>query len=376
MDSGPHYATNELLSSAALDLDAVASRGPAWRRRRLWWSTWRRFCRWEYWPIWAIYPPVVLYILWLGVRHRGWTTFTAVNPGMPAASGVVGMSKSSILQGLANAGDRIAKWTVIEPGSFPVRNAALRLFMAENGLSYPIVLKPDRGERGEGVVIAKSALQLEGALREISGALVAQAYVPGLEFGVFYIRRTGDRNGEIFALTEKHDVYVAGNGGSSLRDLILADERAVEMARFFLWEFRDRLTEVPPKGERVRLSELGTHCRGSLFLDGDGLVTSRLEQAIDAVSQTYGGFYFGRYDVRADSVEALQQGEFKVIELNGVTSEATGMYDPRHSIWHGWRTLCRQWEIAFEIGDANRARGARVWSLGELVRLLREHGKA
>ncbi|GAB5559385.1 MAG: carboxylate--amine ligase [Synoicihabitans sp.] len=295
---------------------------------------------------------------------------------MPAASGVVGMSKSSILTGLANAGDRVARWTLIEPGTFPVRNAALRRFMAENGLSYPIVLKPDRGERGEGVVIAKTARETEAALREITGAIVAQAYVPGLEFGVFYVRRPGESTGEIFALTEKRDVHVTGDGRTTLQDLILADGRAVEMARFFLAEFRDRLDEIPDSGERVRLSELGTHCRGSLFLDGGGLVTSRLEQTIDAVSQTYGGFYFGRYDVRADSVESLQQGDFKVIELNGVTSEATGMYDPRHSVWHGWATLCHQWRLAFEIGASNRARGSKVWSIGELLGLLQEHKKS
>ena len=27
--------------------------------------------RWEYWPPFVFYGPVVLYVLWLGIRHRG-----------------------------------------------------------------------------------------------------------------------------------------------------------------------------------------------------------------------------------------------------------------------------------------------------------------
>lgn len=373
MASGPNYATTELPASAVATPPGIDA---AWRRRRLWASTWRRLSRWEYWPIWAIYPPVVIYLFWLSLRHRSLTVFTAVNPGMPAASGLVGMSKSTILEGLAEAGDVIATWTVIQPGKFPQRNAALRLFMADHGLQFPLVLKPDRGERGEGVVIARDTFASEDVLRDCAGPLVAQAYVPGVEFGVFYLRRPGETMGEIFAITQKQDVWVIGDGRRSLEELILADDRAVGMARFFLKKFQNRLAEVPGAGDSVRLSEMGTHCLGALFLDGTGLTTSRLERSIEAISRTYRGFHFGRYDVRAESIEAFQRGEFKVIELNGVTSEATSMYDPKHSVWFGWRTLCEQWRIAFEIGAANRRKGAKVWTPRELWKLWQEHRAA
>lgn len=356
-----------------MTLPARARPAPGWRRRRLWVSRWRRLTHWEYWPVWAIYPPVVLYILWLGLWHRGATLFTAVNPGMPAGGGVVGHSKAAILHSLAEAGNRVAAWTLIEPGDFPARNAAVRRFMAEAGLGYPLVLKPDEGERGLGVVIARDAPAIEATLRAEPRPLIAQAYVPGAEFGVFYVRRPGATAGEIFGITEKRVVTVTGDGRATLEELILNDERAVETARFFLANFADRLAEVPVPGEPVALSELGTHCRGALFLDGGHLATPELTAAIEAVSRTYAGFHFGRYDVRTASAAALQAGEFTVIELNGVTSEETGMYDPRHSVWHGWRTLCRQWRIAFEIGAANRRQGAQPLSVGQLWRIAREH---
>jgi hypothetical protein len=63
----------------------------------------------------------------------------------------------------------------------------------------------------------------------------------------------------------------------------------------------------------------------------------------------------------------------KIIELNGVTSEATHIYDPRLSLFEAYRVLFRQWRIAFEIGDLNRAQGIRPTALRELLRALREY---
>lgn len=358
------------------DLSMPQSVDPRWRRRRLWLSRWRRLTRWEYWPVWAIYPPVVVYGLWLAMRHGGLTVFTAANPGLPGGGGVVGLSKADILYGLRGAGDRVARWRLVGPGALAVRTKAVRDFMAEHRLGFPLVLKPDRGERGTGVVIARDEAAVEGALREQAEALVVQAYVPGVEFGIFYVRRPGAGGGEIFAITEKRVVTVTGDGRRTLEALILADDRAVGMARFFLRTFADRLAEVPAAGTEVVLSELGTHSRGCLFLDGGHLATPALEAAVEATSRVYPGFHFGRYDVRAPSVAALRAGTFTVIELNGVTSEATAMYDPAHRLWHGWKTLCRQWRLAFEIGAANRRNGVRPLGWAELWRLWREHREA
>jgi hypothetical protein len=46
------------------------------------------------------------------------------------------------------------------------------------------------------------------------------------------------------------------------------------------------------------------------------------------------------------------------------------MYDPRYSIWHAYKTLCRQWKIACEIGAQNIRNGAKPISLRELVQMV------
>ena len=70
--------------------------------------------------------------------------------------------------------------------------------------------------------------------------------------------------------------------------------------------------------------------RGAISLYRAGLANGSAskvlggERVIDEVAATYDGFFFGRFDLRVGSVEALARGDgFKVIELNGVTSEAT-----------------------------------------------------
>jgi hypothetical protein len=116
--------------------------------------------------------------------------------------------------------------------------------------------------------------------------------------------------------------------------------------------------------------EVGTHARGALFLDGRHLVTPELTAAIDRLSQRFAGFHFGRYDLRVPSEAHLRRGEgLGVIELNGVTSEATNVYDPALGIFEAYRILGAQWAAAYEIGAVHAARGTPT--LG-LVGILRE----
>jgi hypothetical protein len=145
----------------------------------------------------------------------------------------------------------------------------------------------------------------------------------------------------------------------------------MRMAPTHLDRLADELDRVPAVGEDVRLVEVGTHRLGALFLDGDRWRTPALEKAVDQISHSFPGFFFGRYDLRAPSFEAFQRGEqIKVVELNGVTSEATHIYDPENGLLDAYKVLFRQWALAFEIGARNRARGARPVGALALMRLV------
>jgi membrane protein DedA with SNARE-associated domain len=350
----------------------------SWRGRRLLLSRWRRLTRWEFWPPWVFYPPLVLYIVWLGLKHRSLTLFTAANPGIPGG-GFAGESKWQILQGLQAPDSRLPR-TALIPGDAPLEERLRRVeeLVRFPASAWPIVLKPDIGERGDGVAVVHSSEEVTSYLEQARGDVLAQEYVPGREFGVFYYRLPGEGRGRIFSITDKRMPSVTGDGRSNLETLILRGDRTVSIARFLLERHATRLWEVPADGEVVSLVELGTHCRGAAFFDGTALQTPALVEAVDEISRSYRdeGFWFGRYDVRTDSEETLQAGRFRVIELNGATSEATSIYDPKHGLFDAYRTLREQWRILFEIGDRNRAAGARPATLGELFDLLRRHRAA
>ncbi|MEC8495357.1 MAG: hypothetical protein VXZ39_10560, partial [Planctomycetota bacterium] len=145
----------------------------------------------------------------------------------------------------------------------------------------------------------------------------------------------------------------------------------------YLEELAGRAGDVPAPGEVVRLVEVGTHARGAIFLDGEHLVTPELEAAVERIAARYEGFHFGRFDVRAPSAAHLARGEgLAVIELNGVTSEATHVYDPKHSIFAAYRILFSQWEVAYAIGAANAAAGAPTTSLLGILMAWRAYREA
>ena len=203
-----------------------------------------------------------------------------------------------------------------------------------------------------------------------------KCHAPGHEFGVFYTRRPGNRQGTLFSITEKKIPFVIGDGAKTVERLVLEDPRAVALADRYLEGLATRIEEVPAVGERVELVELGTHCRGAIFLDGARFMTDALTRRFDAISAGFEGFFFGRYDVRAQDLDRFALGEgFKILELNGVTSEATHIYDPKHTLFEAWGILFRQWREAFEIGSANRSAGYSPVGPFELLRLLRSYAR-
>jgi pimeloyl-ACP methyl ester carboxylesterase/membrane protein DedA with SNARE-associated domain len=348
----------------------------SWRGRRLLRGRLKRRIAFEFWPPWVFYAPVAAEIARLALRYRSLTVVTAANPAMPTG-GFIGESKTKILAAIDTGEGDVARFVPI-PAALPAeeRLRVARAFLEEFDLSFPVVLKPDVGQRGSGVSILSDERSFEAALEGLRVDSMLQEFAPGMELGVFYVRHPDEPHGRIFSITEKRLPVVVGDGRRTLEELILADSRAVCMAPTYFEINAPRLLDVPEHGEHVNLVELGTHCRGAIFLDGSWARSTGLESAIERISRRYEGFHFGRYDLRVSAPEELASGRgFKVIELNGLTSEATHIYDPRTRLFEAWGVLFEQWRLAFAIGARNRQRGARVWTVSELAHEVRAYKK-
>ncbi|MCC5843604.1 MAG: VTT domain-containing protein [Verrucomicrobia bacterium] len=333
----------------------------SWRGRRKLYGKWKRWTAPEYWPAILLYTPVTLFLLLRALRRENrLLDFTACNPCMPA-SGLVGESKSAILDAMEERA-ALAPYILLHPDE-PLENRQQQAldFLSQHPPGFPVVFKPDSGERGAGVRHLADRAALVDALETQREPHLLQLAQSGEEFGVFYIRHPLEDRGRIFAITRKTFPVVDGDGKRNLEDLILADKRAVCQFRTHFEHLRDRLYTVPAAGEAVPLSKIGNHARGTLFEDGMHLLTPELEARIDAVSRSLPGFYFGRYDLFAPDTAAFQAGKgLSIIELNGVTSEATNLYAPGTSIFAILRILLRQWSHACAIGKTNREQGAPI----------------
>lgn len=343
------------------------------RNRRLLIGRIKRIVKWEFWPIQIFYLPVVVYVLFLAIKHRSLTAFTAANPAIPAG-GFKGESKDEIYNCLKSspaAGPFMLKHELIKSDE----PAAKRLEMAwrfidDNRLWFPLAVKPDAGERGKGVSIVHSISELETAIISTKFDLIIQEFASGHEVSIFYYRYPNADSGRIFSITEKRFPTVTGDGRSSIEELILNDKRAVCMARKYFEANLQQLERIPAAGDEVALIDIGTHSRGAVFLDGERFKSDALGQKIDKICSGADGFNFGRFDIRARSLDALQHGRnFKIIEFNGVTSESTNIYDPRYSLADAYRILFRQWQIAFEIGTENIKLGTRQTGAIDLLKM-------
>ena len=357
------------LVAALLFGPALHSKGAALAFRRLRLFI-RKYQRWEFWPAWMFYPPVVALGVWLGMKYHGFSLPTIANPSF-RNGGMVGESKIEVLQALMNAApEAVADGYLIAAGDSTDRSRLFESLCREHRIGYPLVLKPNVGQRGAGFKLVSTFADAEQYLARVHSDIILQRYISDQkEIGIFYYRIPGQQRGDIFASTEKVFPTVNGDGISRFEELINADSRASLIAQTYLDRFPELHGHVLPRGERVRLVEAGNHCQGCIFRDGGHLVSEALRDRIDEISRAVPGFFIGRYDIRYSSDEDLQRGEnFKIIELNGAASEATNIYDERNSLLTAYRTLYRQWELVFVIGRANRDLGHKPPSVVDFLR--------
>jgi hypothetical protein len=314
------------------------------------------------------YFPVGVYWTWLSLKYLSIGLPSLANPSI-SAGGLCGESKSDVLNLLGPQGNAVlAPFVTVHDLTLPAALGA----MERAGLDFPIVAKPDIGRRGSGVEGIADQEALAAYLRRFPAGrrVILQRMVHDeAEAGVFYVRKPGETRGRILSLTLKYFPRVIGDGRSTLRALIEADPRASRLSHLYHRRLGARLDHVPAEGESVRLVQVGNHCKGAIFRNGQRYVTPAMEAAFAAISDEIPDFYFGRYDVRFRSLDDLRLGRgFTIIEVNGAGSEATHIWDRQTRLIDAYRVLFLQIRLAFEIGAANRRRGMKPLSGIELLR--------
>jgi D-alanine-D-alanine ligase-like ATP-grasp enzyme len=235
--------------------------------------------------------------------------------------------------------------------------------MTEAHLSFPVIVKPDIGERGFKVELVHNEDELQQYLATNKDTYIIQEYIDlPIEAGIFYYRLPDEDKGTVSSVVLKGLLTVVGDGKSSINDLMMDNERArLQIKRLQEVSVID-LAKIPEKNEKVMLEPIGNHNRGTVFLDGNYLINQKLIDIIDRISKNIDEFYYGRYDVRCQDEEALYRGEFKIMELNGSASEPAHIYAPGFPLLKAYQVLFHHWRILFKISRINHKNGVPYMS--------------
>lgn len=329
-----------------------------------------KWLKWEFWPYHIFYIPVYFLIAVHAIRARTLAYFTLANPGM-RMGGFSSYSKYAILQQLE--AQFLPKTILFE--SVPAV-ALLLSKMKEAEISFPVILKPDEGERGWKVEKISNETELIKYLSDPPQKMLLQQYIDmPEEYGIMYYRFPYEKKGQISSVMKRQFLMVTGDGQSTLLQLFEQHDRCLYHIDRLTQKFKQELHTVLPAAQVKVLEEIGNHNRGTTFLDAQELISDELVQVFDALSSSLEEFYFGRYDVRTPSYEEMLKGNLIVIEVNGANSEPTHIYDPDMSLVKAYGDLYQHWNILFRISMQNRKRGFKAASMKDLYRAIQSHLK-
>ena len=319
-----------------------------------------KLSNWEYWPFGIIQIPLFGYWMWYAVKERSLIYFSASNPSI-LTGGMMGESKYEVLSLVPSELKPITCLSKLPS----TRDEVLEL-MRVNNLSFPVIFKPDLGERGWMVKRINDVQDIDHYLKEIKIDFIVQELVDlPFEFGVFYVRFPSEANGFVNSITMKEFLYIEGDGDKTMRQLILDKDRAKLQWEILSKVYESKLDEVLEKGKRMELVSIGNHCLGTKFLDGNYLITEKLSASFDHISKQVEGFYFGRYDLRCASLEDLENGKIKIMELNGCGAEPAHIYHPGASLRQAISVLITHWQNMYRVSTENHARGVPYLPLKE-----------
>jgi hypothetical protein len=330
---------------------------------------WIKLFHWEYWSFNTIYIPI--YIVWLALclRARSFFFFAASNP-LIKNGGFLNESKKDIAPMVPENLHPRTLFFIELSGNGPNVLATL----LANGFRFPLIGKPDIGGRGRGVRILRMETDVVQYAEEACFNFHIQEFIPyEKEVGVFYYRYPGQEKGAISGIVRKEFLAVKGDGLHTVKQLLELETRAIlQIATLDLTQ-SDLLAQIPTDGEERIIVPYGNHARGARFLDDSHLIDDEISARIDQICHRIPEFYFGRLDIRYRTWEELKRGEhFSIIEVNGAGSEPTHIYDPRHTLFFGWKEIIRHWIILFRVSKLNHRKGYPYLSIKEGIAMFRE----
>lgn len=329
-----------------------------------------KLTNWELWPFNLIYAPLGPLWLWYAMKAKCFWFFTPTDPTL-TFSGFEGEGKKEMYDLLPD--DLYPKTVYVNPKhSFD----EIRLLIAAKGFTYPICVKPESGLKGLLFRKVDTEEKLRFYHERVPVDYIIQELIEApLEVSVFYYRYPNQESGTISGFIEKEMMHVFGDGRSTLWDLILQHPKAKHRLEEMRIKHETQLTTVIPRDEKYILTHAANLNRGARFTNLKDLIDKRLLEIFDPLSHRC-SFYYGRYDIKCNSIEELKLGRFIILEFNGTGAEPNHVYNAGYSWFKALSVFAHHWKVMYEIGKYNNQHnGIKYWGNREGYRFLQQARK-
>ncbi len=322
---------------------------------------------WERWDYRIKYIPIYPFWLWYCLKARSFWFFTASNPTL-TFGGFEGESKKEMYDQLPPS--TYSQTFYISP-SFSF-NEVERI--VTKNFTYPFAVKPDVGMMG---FMFRKIDNIE-ALRAYHQKMPVNYLIQDLiklpiEVIVFYYRFPGKDSGVISGFLKKEMPEVVGDGISTLQQLILNyPPRTGFFPAELLSKHKPHLDEVIPAGEIFRLSWAANLSRGGKLISLAHEIDDRLLKIFDDLSNYTQHFYYGRYDIKCNSIEDLKNGHFSILEFNGSGAEPHHAYGNGNTLFQAHKIFTDHWDVLYRISQSNHDKGIPYWKFGEGLEFLKK----
>lgn len=329
----------------------------------------KKIFNWEYWPSYMFYIPNLPYATYLALRAKNLVFFSATNPAIKH-SGNGTESKFATLELIPEQ---------YKPVSIFIKAKSSKEVVLKKidlcKLNFPLIIKPDIGYRGLLVEIIRTKSQLLTYLKKQHYLdLIIQEYISYKnECGIFYHKIPGESFGKITSLTLKEYLSVTGDGKSTIEKLIANNKRAQLYIPLLDKLQKDNYNLILNKDEKYVLNTIGNHSKGTKFINGNNLISKKLEQAIDTVFTEIPNCYYGRIDLKYNSIEdIIDLKNFKILEINGIISEPTHIYDSENlSYFNALKEIRKHWKLIYKIATKNhKVNKVKYDKIGDFLKSL------
>ncbi len=301
----------------------------------------------EYWPMWAFYSCLFPFYLLKAIKHRHLFFFTNVNPGIDEYGGLFFDSKNGIDQ--------------LFPEKYRTKSVLIHDINFEKFLKniesfqFPIILKPDNGERGKDVFLLNNPNEYKTLNLQYKDYLIQEYIDTDCEFGVFVVFLPSSNGYKITSLTDKQYFEITGDGISNIEELILKKDRGIVSFEKLKNNSKLDFTNIPNQGEIVVIHKMGNHNKGTQFIDIQEKISEKMTKQFSKLMEQLPGIQYGRFDVKTNSISDLETFDYlKIMEFNGLPAEPIHIYDSRVGFLNAIKSFLHHHQLIIDISRYNK----------------------